>query len=396
MLNKLTLTLSLCAALTTPVAAQTAPAAPHTHEEHHAARLVVADAKTHVLNVLDLEKGQVIASFGTPGKVSGVYAGPSGQYIYALHRDDDRVSVVHSGLSTVSHGDHSDLQEAPAYVLATLNIGPKPTHFFAHGEDIVIYNDGDGTAALFGETLLGKTNDMTFVKTPQPDHGAPALVGGKLLVGMLALNRVDAYSADGKFIKTVAECAGVHGEAARGDTVYFGCKDGVLGVTVKGDTITKTKWTNPAGTPEGTRVGTVAASEKSTQLYGNFGAGLVRWAPGSQTMTPVKLSANPFKFAFTEDGKNVLVLTADGQLHRLNAATGRIEQSASVVAATDLTDKAALRPTMTLGGEAAYISSPTTGEVLEIALKTLKTERRFKVNGNPTALALSEMHGMQH
>ena len=36
------------------------------------------------------------------------------------------------------------------------------------------------------------------------------------------------------------------------------------------------------------------------------------------------------------------------------------------------------------------------GEVLEIALKTLKTERRFKVNGNPTALALSEMHGMQH
>lgn len=283
-MNKMTLTAAL--SLTLMAAAQTSPA-PASHDHKHAARLVVADGKTGVLTVLDAEKGAVVGSFGTPGTLSGLYVGPGGQNVYGIHRDADRVTVLNSGLSSVSHGDHNDLVVDAPYVLATLNIGPKPTHFFSHGEKIVIFNDGDGTMPIFSEELLGKTNDMLVVKAEKADHGAPALLGNTLLVGMLSLNRIDAFDvSSGKLLKSVAGCPGVHGESIRGDTVYFGCTDGVLAVTMKGSDITSRKLSNPAATPEKTRVGTVATHEKSGMMFGNFGNGLATWSISSKELNP--------------------------------------------------------------------------------------------------------------
>lgn len=362
-----------------------------------ASRLIVADAKTNALSVVNLTDGKTLGTFSTPGKLSGLYAGPSGQYAYALHRDDDRVTVLHSGLSTLPHGDHDDLVQKAPHVLATLNVGQQPTHFFAHGDRIVIFNDKGGSVAVFGETLLGKTNDMQVVKVAQPDHGAATVMGNVLLSGYLRLNRVDAYDLkSGQLLKTVDGCPALHGEAILGDTSYFGCTDGVLAVTVKGAEITSQKLTNPAGTPESTRVGTVVAHAKSGTLYGNFGSGLARWTAQDKALTPIALPAAPLKFIFAEDGQRLLVLTADGALHALDARTGRVLQSAAgVVKPADAADKAAIRPTMTLGQTSAYLTSPTTGEVLEVALNNLTVTRRLAVGGTPAMVALTSASGEQ-
>lgn len=363
-----------------------------------AARLVVSDAKTNVLTVIDLAGGQPLARFGTPGKLSGLYTGPGGTLAYALHRDDDRVTVLHSGLGTVDHGDHRDLVQKAPHVLATLNVGQQPTHFFTHGERIAIFNDKSGDVAVFGETLLGKTNDMQLVKVAQPDHGAPTLSGDVLLSGHLRLNRVDAYDLKtGGFMKTVAPpCPGLHGEAVLGQTSYFGCTDGVLAVTVQGREVSARKLGNPAGTPEGTRVGTVAAHDGSAVLYGNFGPGLVRWTAPDTALTPVALPAAPLKFTFTADGQRLVVLTADGGLHTLHGPTGRVLRSAKVVTPADPADKAAVRPTLTLGAAHAYVTSPATGEVLEVALGDLSVTRRLAVGGTPALLALTSAAGERH
>ncbi|MVN85699.1 hypothetical protein GO986_02855 [Deinococcus sp. HMF7620] len=380
---------SLTAALTltTPALAETT-----------AARLVVADARTHALSVINLADGTPLASFGTPGKLSGLYAGPGGTYAYAIHRDDDRVTVLHSGLGAIDHGDHRDLVQKAPHILATLNVGQQPTHFFAHGDQIAIFNDRGGDVAVFGELLLGKTNDMRLVKVAAPDHGAPALLGDVLLSGYLALNRVDAYDlSTGRLLRTLdVPCPGLHGEVVQGGAAYFGCTDGVLAVTVQGQTVSARKLPNPAGTPAGTRVGTVAAHERSAALYGNFGAGLARWTAADPALTAVALPAAPLKFAFTADGQRLAVLTADGALHLLHAPTGRVLSSAGLVAPTDPADKAAVRPTMTLGAAHAYLTSPATGEVLEVALADLKVSRRLAVGGTPAMLALTQATGEQH
>lgn len=378
----------------------TAPKAPHTHthgendHEELVERLLVADAKTNQLNVIDPEKG-IVASFNTIGKVNSVYAGLSGSYFYALHRDANRVTVIHSGLSTVPHGDHNDLQVGAPYVLATLNVGAKPTHFFTGKDEIAIFNDEDGTIAIFGEELLGKTNDMRFIKS-QPDHGSPAVVGDVVLSGLLKQNRVDAYSNDGQFIKTAGECAAAHGQVLRGDTVYFGCKDGVLGVTVNGKNITSRKWSNPVNAPENARVGTLIANKESAVLYGNFGKGLLRWDANGGMTTATDLGATLLKFAYSHDGKQVVALTADGKLHIVDAASGKVLRSQAVLGSIDTNNKEVVRPSLALGDEHVYVTSPTTGEVLVVEVEDLSLHEKIKVGGTPSAIALNEVEGMEH
>ncbi|KQR18748.1 PQQ-binding-like beta-propeller repeat protein [Deinococcus sp. Leaf326] len=385
---RLSTALSLTAALSlfTPALAATAT------------RLVVADGKTHQLKVMSLADGAPIAQFSTPGKLSGLYTGPGGTYAYALHRDDDRVTVLHSGLGAIDHGDHTDLVQKAPYILATLNVGQQPTHFFTHDDRIAIFNDKGGDVAVFGELLLGKTNDMTAVKVAQPDHGAPALLGDVLLSGYLRLNRVDAYDLKtGTLLKTVdLPCPGLHGEGVQGSAAYFGCTDGVLAVTVQGQQVSARKLTNPSGTPTDTRVGTVAGHDKSPALYGNFGTGLARWTHTDTTLTALPLPAAPLKFTFTADGQRLVVLTADGALHTLHAATGRVLQSVKIVAPVNPTDTVAVRPTMTVGAEHTYVTSPATGEVLEVALSDLQVTRRFAVGGTPAMVTLTQAIGEQH
>lgn len=366
--------------------------------ETTATRLIVSDAKTNMLTVLDTASGRALATFGTPGKLSGLYTGPGRTLAYALHRDDDRVTVLHSGLGTVDHGDHRDLVRGAPHVLATLNVGGQPTHFFTHGDRIAIFNDKSGDVAVFGETLLGKTNDMQLVKVAQPDHGAPTLIGDVLLSGHLRLNRVDAYDlGTGRLLRTVdTPCPGLHGQAVLGQTSYFGCTDGVLAVTVQGREVSARKLPNPANTPQGTRVGTVAAHDKSPVLYGNFGPGLVRWTAPETALTPVRLPAAPLKFLFTADGQRLVVLTADGELHTLHGSTSRVLRRAKVVAPADPADKAAVRPAMTLGAAHAYVTSPATGEVLEVSLADLSVTRRLAVGGTPAMLALTSAVGERH
>lgn len=363
-----------------------------------ATRLVVADAKSNVLTVLDTASGQPLAAFGTPGKLSGLYTGPGGNYAYGVHRDADRLTVLHSGLGSVDHGDHTDLVRGAPHVLATLNVGQQPTHFFTHDDRVVIFNDKGGTVAIFGETLLGKTNDMQIVKVAQPDHGAPTVTGDVLLSGHLRLNRVDAYNLKtGALMKTLdVPCPGLHGEAVLGQTSYFGCTDGVLAVTVAGMDVSARKLPNPAGTPEGVRVGTVAAHPKSSTLYGNLGQGLARWTANDATLTAVRLPAAPLKFSFAPDGQRLLVLTADGKLHALDARTGRVLKSAAVVQPADPADKAAVRPTLTVGPAHAYVTSPATGEVLEVALGELNVTRRLAVGGTPAMIAVTSATGETH
>lgn len=363
-----------------------------------AERLIVSDARTHELSVIDAAGGQRTARFSTPGPLSGLYTGPGGTLGYAIHRDSDRVTVLDGGLSSVDHGDHRDLVIKAPHVLATLNVGQQPTHFFAHDDRITIFNDKSGTVAVFGETLLGKTNDMTIVNVAQPDHGAPVLLGDVLLSGYLRLNRVDAYSLkSGQLLKILPEpCPGLHGEAVLGNVAYFGCTDGVLAVTVQDQNVTARKLTNPAATPEGTRVGTVASHSKSPVLYGNFGMGLVRWTPEDTVLTPVALSATPLKFTFAPDGQRLMVLTTDGTLHALDARTGRVLTSAALVAPFDASDKAAVRPTFALGGSSIYLTSPTTAEVLDISMRDLNVTRRHDVVGLPALLTVVTASGERH
>jgi len=370
----------------------------HSEDHEHAAgaRLLVSDAEATTVKVLDLATGEELASFSTPGSGGYAYASPSAQYGLVLHRDEHRVTVVHSGLDLIDHGDHQDLVQGAPHVLHTLNVGREPTHFWAHGDHIAIFNDADGTVALLSERTLGLSLDYTEIRAAGPDHGAAVVLGEATLVGYYDLGRVDVYSMDGERLRQFGGCPGLHGEATLGRVAAFGCEDGVLLVKEGAGGFTSVKLQNPPGSPQDARVGTLASHDESAVIIGNFGDGLALVNPEAETFETVPLPSRPLRFAFGADGERLVVLTADGVLHALEPETGEVVGGTRVMAPFD-TESEAPYPGLAVAEEAAFVSVPSTGEVVEIHWDetpgALEVARRIAVGGAPSGVAVLALEG---
>ena len=402
-LSALSLTLLLSAAdAQSSHSQQSAPAAttPASHDHDHTghiARLIFADGDGHRLKVFDPQAGQIIASFDTVGRMSGLETDPGGRYAYAIHRDDSRITVLDGGLLLVPHGDHNDLQVRRPYIVATLNVGQGPTHFTHTASHVGFFNDADGSVALLPEDLIGISNEMQVVDVAQPEHGAPVVIGDYLLSGGLTTARVDAYRIqDGQKVASYGDCPVLHGAARLNETAYFGCADGVLVLDWHGDHAHAHKIANPPRTPEGTRVGMIETHPNSSLIYGNFGKGLSYWQPGSQDMRVLSLSGYARSLSYSKDGKELFVLTDDGQLHRVDAARARLQKSVAVIPAFQSSEKNVARPDFVVSDDSLWVSSPAVGELVEVDANTLRVLRRVKVGGQPSHLAVSEFNGVQH
>lgn len=299
------------------------------------------------------------------------------------------------GLRLEDHGDHADLVQSAPYVLHTLNVGREPTHYWAHGDEIAIFNDTDGTVALLDERSFGLSLGFGEVKAAQPDHGAAVVLGDAVLVGYYELGRIDAYSRSGELLRTLEGCPGLYGEATLGEVAVFGCEDGVLLVHAQGGELRATKVKNPAGAAEGARVGTLAAHEGADAFVRNFGDALVWVDPVEATMAVVDTGAAPLRFTFDHEGEHVLALTEDGSLRVLEADTGEVHGSVQVLEAVDMSGGhgSYVAPGLAVAEGAAYVSAPTEGQIAEIHLDDLSVARRLDVPGTPSGVALLPLEG---
>lgn len=371
------------------------PAQETTHEHSEGTRLLVSELDSTTVSVLDLGSGEVLGSFSTPGEAGSVYASPSGQYGLVIHRDENRVSVVHSGLSLEDHGDHADLVQGAPHVLQTLNVGREPAHYWAHDNDIAIFNDADGTVALLDERSFGLSLEYTAVTTAQPDHGAAVVVGDTVLAGYYELGRVDAYSREGELLKTIEGCPGLHGEATLGEVAAFGCEDGVLLVHVHDGEITATKLDNPAGIAEDVHVSTIRAHDDAGVLVGNLGDALAWIDPEAETLEIIETDATPLHFAFDHEGEHVVALTADGMFHVLEAASGETHGSVRVMKPVDISGGYGSydAPSLAVAEGAAYIGVPAASQIVEVHLDDVSVARQLDVDGKPGSIAVLTLEG---
>jgi hypothetical protein len=340
--------------------------------------------------VIDAADGDVVGRFTLPG-LGRVYQLPNPQLAGVTHRDANRVSFVHSGLTAIDHGDHMDLVVGSPYVLQTVNLGPQPTHFFALGHDIAVYNDGDGSMVWLDARLLGISLDVRSVDGLEADHGSLAVVDGHLIGGGLREAAVRVYDRDLTLVATFEGCPGLHGQAATSSAVAFGCSDGVLLVVALGDgAFTSHKLPNPVGSPEGARVGTLAAHEGSDVMVGNFGQGIVLIDPSALSLTGVELPAAPAGMRFAEDGALLVVLTLDGQFHALDPSTGEVTGSVSV---TEPWTQGAPRPSFTHLGDLAFVVEPDHGVVWIVDLDHLEVVGHLDLPFRPGSVAVMAIPG---
>jgi len=374
-------------------------------------RLLVADstATNRRLVVVDLDDGKVVGSF-TPIGASAVYSSKAqSQYAWVNQRDVGLVEIVASGIRTVNQGA---VKDAP-YLLNERLESPGPTHWAPQDNWIVSFNDGDGTFDYVLESSLG-TRAPIFRKetTGVAHHGVAVVWNGSILASLPKPTAGDPTLAAwgpnypvGVTVRSLAVpsvvtaqtelCPGLHGEAANSDAVSFGCNDGVLLVQRVARAIKFTKIPNPAGSAAGFRVGTVKMQDGLGRIVGNWAGGgdnkylsLVAYKEATPTFAVVTLPANQIGFALENTATpRIVVLTADGNLHLLNAETGVAIGTPLAVSPTTIGAAVAGAPVMTLGEGFAYIADPRDGTVSEVNLATWQKGRSFAVGGKPNSVA---------
>lgn len=392
--------------------------ADHEHADHdHAGiapvRLVVADGKEAVVHLLDGTSGDVLVTYevASPARV---YAGADGTLAYAVQMDGNQVNVIDTGVRFEPHDDHDHLALVEPALLDFALAGTRPIHFVAHEGLIVIFNDGDGTAAIFDEAIVRRGGEATLVDSGRPHHGVAVPLDDVVLISLPDPNDAEAMlpigvsvrTLDGEEVAAFDNCPRLHGEASIGhDAVAFGCVDGVLIVERDGDGWSSRKIDNPVENPNNSRVGTLIYNEHSGLLVGNFSReGITLFDLEAGVMTPVVLPVPMWAFTWSQhDPHEVLVLTVDGVLHALDGESGEILASLEVMESFGVPqqgEQGVLRPLMIAAGDMAYISAPNTGEVIEVNLIEMAVERQIPAGSAPFALAafgaMADPHAGEH
>ena len=252
----------------------------HEHAEEFPGRLMVMDAENNELQIFELESEEVIATFAlrqttAPGSGTLVRRTADGRFGFALQRtghyspendpDGNQIMVIDSGLTSESHGDHSDpVWGTPTRLPYRLGHGGgemglyRPIHWTSHHGLTAIFYDGsrrdDYSESVHAYALAYEDSDWDSETAPMPifkldvgshAHGGAVAFHDDLFIVSVGMNddegglaystlprgvatyRADAMDVEDDIVQDFrGRCPRLHGEATSGDYVAFGCNEG--------------------------------------------------------------------------------------------------------------------------------------------------------------------------
>ena len=93
------------------------------------------------------------------------------------------------------------------------------------------------------------------------------------------------------------------------------------------------------------------------------------------------------KASKTEDGPLDVLVAGAGYVGLATAVSLKQARPSLSVAIVDAFESGAVRPTMTVLGEHAYVADPLHGEIVEVHVEDLEVERRLPVSITPGGVA---------
>ncbi|QLC66525.1 hypothetical protein LPB248_09580 [Flavobacterium sp. LPB0248] len=355
-----------------------------TSEEHTFVRVLLSDEKTTELTLFDPHENKT-SSFTAKFAKASLYTTESGRFAGIVHRDNNFVETFDSGLEL--HGDHIDVDDVPKFgVLATSAL--KPTHFKSKIGEILTFNDGDGTLSFGKEADVNKAGSTfkTINAGLLAHHGAMATFTN----GTYAITEKD-NSVTGtlpekvKIIdntgKTVFDAKiatkGIHGNASDGVYAVFGSSSGILVVEGNGN---QKLIDHPAdfGTAWfGSILETVSAG-KFIGYTAAKGAYLIDVV--ANTVKPIIQNTTIMQCKTSYDRKKLAVLLHSGEFKLYDISS--LQVAKEVKATSETATDATLKPQMAVTDRFAYITSPSTGELIQVNLST-SAIKKTKVSSTP-------------
>jgi hypothetical protein len=344
-------------------------------------RLVVADAETGAVHVVDLITEQVHPA----GRVEGVRSiAGDGRFGYLTGRDG-AVHVVDSGSWTVDHGDHVHHYRA---AVREIGVAPGTDPLSVHSDPVVsAVSFPDGSTSLLDRAQLGKGSVVERGRIVRDAHPGTAVPYRERILASVAdpgsrhARGVRVYDRQGKPVAEIEpSCPELRGQAVTRRGVVFGCADGALLVTEEGGVFAGEKIPYPRPVGEEDRAVRFDHRPGSATLAARAGDDAV-WTLDVGRRTWHRIETGPVVAVnAVGEGAPLLALTRDGVLRAFDIATGR-EQAQTRLMPPAATGGAAT-PAIQVDTTRAYVNNPASGEVYEIDYAdNLRRARTFTVAG---------------
>lgn len=358
--------------------------------EYKYLRILLSDEKTTAITLVNPLEA-TITSFNAKFAKSALYTTESGRYAGIVHRADNTVETFDSGFE--GHGDHIDVAGIPKFG-ALIGQSPSPTHFKSKIGELLTFNDGDGTLSIAKETEINTAGAKFRIVNAGllAHHGAMATFSN----GTYAITQKDNSVAGTlpekvKIIdntgKTLFDATivtkGIHGNASDGTYAVFGSASGVLVVESSG----KQKL---IALPEdfGTAwFGSILETKAKGKFIGYTaakGAYLIDVANG--TIKPILQSTNIMQCKVSYNTTKLGILLHTGEFKLFNLTSLQVEKEGKIISET--ASDATLKPQLQLTENFAYITSPTTGELLQLNLSTMVITKKIKVSSTPYMITI--------
>ena len=353
-------------------------------------RILLSDEKTNELSLVNPSTATA-TFFDAKFPKSALYTTESGRFAGIIHRADNTVETFDSGFE--SHGDHVDTKGTPKFG-ALIGQSLAPTHFKSKKGELLTFNDGDGTLSVAKETEIHTVGAKfkTINAGLLAHHGAMATFSNgtyaitekdNSIVGTLP-EKVKIIDNTGKtlFDAKIAT-KGIHGNASDGTYAVFGSASGVLVVESSGNQRLITL-------PED--FGTAwCGSILETSIDGKFigytaakGAYLIDVI--NSTIKPILQSTKIMQCKVSYNHSKLGILLHSGEIKLFDLNSLQAIKEAKVI--TETAEDSKQKPQMTLTENFAYITSPTTGELFQLNLKSMAIVNKIKVSNTPYMITI--------
>lgn len=358
--------------------------------EHKHVRLLVSDEISNQLSLIDPASGKV-ESFTARHPKAALYTTASGRYATLIHGGFNFVENFDSGLEF--HGDHVDVKNN-ARMAALTGDANRPTHFKTKGNEIITFNDGDGTLSVANEAnfnvagakmqTINAGNVAHHGAMTKFDNGNYAITVKDGSISGSLPERVKLINASGAQVAaSTIQTTGIHGNASDGKVSLFGSGSGILVVDQTG---AQRLIAHPAGF--GTAwFGTILEGGADGRFIGYTAAkGAYLINTTTNAVTPIIESLDIMQCVVDFAKKNLLVLLHDGTLKVYDLGTGSLKKEAKIIAETAKTETQ--KPTLAGTARYAYVVMPKAGEVQQVSLSDLSIIKKIKVSATPYRLTV--------
>lgn len=351
-------------------------------------RLVIADAHSGRIEVIDLATEESVHTFdvGNPSSITTI----NGRYIVAT--DDDEAHVLDPGSWSIDHGDHSHSYTKDPTEIGDLN-GDRPAHVIAGDRKVAVFFDGAGTADVvdFHSLSTGESAIATTIES-EPHHGIAVPLADHFLVSTggteenLPTN-LELRDGAGAVVRPLdGQCPELHGEAAFSNYVVVACDDGVLKVDAAADFAT-TKFPYPPSVTPDNRAWSFAEGSRGSLVAAPTATGVLVLDTKSGEWVDARTTDEALSAGVASDGKTVFSVQRDGTFRVFDAVTGAAISSAPV--AGIYAEDADPAPSIEVSGTRAYVSDPASNSVFEIDYRDGgRVARTFDLDFTPGSIGV--------